>query len=565
MTASDSGGNGRPAAAPVKKSNTTRVLVAISGLGLAFFIAVVGLIAWAVNRSERGSVNDGTFLAVTLSGTVEDAPQVGGLFADPSDVPVMPSSIARGIRKAAMDARIKGVYLRLDGDTTGWANAEEIRDALLDFRKSGKPCVAYSEQYDTQEYFLASACDRVVIAPSGIVMVSGLATSITYFKGTFDKLGIDAEFEHVGDYKSAVEPFLFTGPSDAARLATDSFLDSIFDRAVADISKSRGMDEATLRATIDLPPMNPVDAIAARLIDATAFPDQIVVHLADAQKGDWVAHLADPVSVEAEKKDADERVTTIKEYLKYLNNEDEKKKAGVIGRDSRHKARGPGDRGRGTGGARVDRGSIVIGSGGVEMVEQQWGSRRGPRQALLRKALRGKVAPIIKEGKIEIGLPITVRSLSDAIGMKVAELAKRLLKETNQLYGNNSPVDFAIAELIAVEKNIELVVKRQKTAEEILIEEFERIEREVDPEKLRPRPPVVTIMGHVDHGKTSLLDKIRRSNVAAGEVGGLSCYPECRLRRLPSSLVAQVSGAAVGPREPYVVHGEAEDLLGPQR
>ncbi len=205
-----------------------------------------------------------------------------------------------------------------------------------------------------------------------------------------------------------------------------------------------------------------------------------------------------------------------------IDDEEEKKKAGVIGRDSRHKGRAGGGRAGGAGGARVDRGSIVIGSGGVEMVEQQWGSRRGPRQALLRKALRGKIAPIIKEGMIEIGLPITVRSLSDAIGMKVAELSKRLMKETNQLYGNNSPVDFDTAALIAVEKNIELVIKRQKTAEEILIQEFEEREKSVDPEKLRPRPPVVTIMGHVDHGKTSLLDKIRRSNIAAGEVGGIT-------------------------------------------
>ena len=106
----------------------------------------------------------------------------------------------------------------------------------------------------------------------------------------------------------------------------------------------------------------------------------------------------------------------------------------VIGSDSRHKGRT--DKGR-QGGPRVDRGSVVIGAGGVEMIDVQSGSRRGPARALLRKHLRRQQQLITKiEGQVEIALPITVRSLSEAIGMKVGELTNRLLKETSQLYGS---------------------------------------------------------------------------------------------------------------------------------
>lgn len=298
-----------------RKSSSNRLLLAVTLFGLMFFVLVGAGAAFLFFSQDKGEVADGSTLVVRLSGQMADGPQPGSIFDDPSDSAPLPTELAEAIRAAAVDDRISSLYFELNGVSGGWGVWAELRDAVQVFRAAGKHCVTYSEAYDDGAYYMASACDRVIMAPGGVSMVAGIASSTTYYKGLFDKLGVVAEMEHVGDFKSAVEPYQRTEPSEPASEAMNYLLDGLFDHMVAEIADGRGMSEEAVRALIDSPPMSPLAAVEAKLVDGLAFRDAVEVRLPTLADDGWLATLA-PVPTKEEQEAVKEKLTSMSEYIK---------------------------------------------------------------------------------------------------------------------------------------------------------------------------------------------------------------------------------------------------------
>jgi protease-4 len=180
------------------------------------------------------------------------------------------------IRKAKADPRITGILLR-PGNLSSpfWAKIQEVRDALNDFRASGKYVHAWLEYAGDREYYLASAADRVYLLPSATLDLTGIASYELFLRGTFDWIGTYPDFMHVGDYKSAVNTYLEKTFTPAHREMADSLNHSQYDQLVRGIADARKKSEDEVRALIDQGPFLPVDALRLGLIDEVAYEDEL--------------------------------------------------------------------------------------------------------------------------------------------------------------------------------------------------------------------------------------------------------------------------------------------------
>jgi len=192
------------------------------------------------------------------------------------------NDILKNIQLAKEDDKIKGIYLDLSYIAAGMASIEEIREALLDFKTSGKFIVSYSEGYSQKAYYLATVSDKIFLNPVGSIDFKGLSGQVMFFKGALDKLEVEAQIIRHGKFKSAVEPFMLTKMSEASREQMTSLLSSIWDYMLVNISEARGISIDNLNIYADsLMAGTPKEALAHGFIDSIMYKDQVTAYVKD--------------------------------------------------------------------------------------------------------------------------------------------------------------------------------------------------------------------------------------------------------------------------------------------
>ena len=244
--------------------------------------------------SKAPAVKSQSFLELRLLGEIQEkaGPDIMSLlYLKPEALSMY--DIWTNLRKAKVDSRITAVVLRMGNLVCDWAKVNEIRDLVLDFRASGKKAYAYIEEaieFD-KEYFLATACDKIVLHPQGFLIINGIGGHIPFVKQALDKLGVEAEVEHVGEYKTAYHMFTHDKLTPAHREMLDSIYASLYGQYVQKVAEARGKSEEDVKELLDHGFFQGESALEAGLVDALLYEDQFMeLIMGDRKKINRVSH-----------------------------------------------------------------------------------------------------------------------------------------------------------------------------------------------------------------------------------------------------------------------------------
>ncbi|MDR2887658.1 MAG: signal peptide peptidase SppA [Bacteroidales bacterium] len=268
------------------KSFIKFTLAVVAGIIITSMLFFVFLIAGLSSLVSSGGkpVTIGPNSVLVLNAGVEipdrgnDSPWAGINFAEMTYTPVVGlNDILNNIRMASEDDNIKGILIENGINSSGWAVSGEIREAISEFRKSGKFVVSYTDYLLTQQcYYLSSAADMIFINPGAMVEFKGLSSEVVFFKNALEKLGIEVQVTRHGKFKGAVEPFMLNRLSEENREQITSYTGSIWKHIVENISESRGITAERLNLIADnLSGSISSEALKQNLVDGLMFRDQL--------------------------------------------------------------------------------------------------------------------------------------------------------------------------------------------------------------------------------------------------------------------------------------------------
>lgn len=303
------------------------VFASMLGIFLAFtiffIILIAGITAIVGSKTESSvEVKDNSILHVNLNYPITERSS-SSPFDDVNIGPIKGekvlglNDILKSIRAAKTDDKIKGIYLDVSYMLTGMATLEEIRNELLNFKKSGKFIIAYSEVYSQGAYYLASTATKVYLNPQGILELKGFSSNISFLKGALDKLDIQPQIIKVGTYKSAVEPFILDKMSDANKAQMTSLLGSLFENFTKNIAESRKLSQDTVYAIANgLKSRSPEDAVRLKLVDALKYKDEVILELKNITKTDKkddlnAVSISDYASTVSSKSSSKDRIAVV--------------------------------------------------------------------------------------------------------------------------------------------------------------------------------------------------------------------------------------------------------------
>jgi protease-4 len=251
------------------------------GTLVALVVLVVVGVVWmgSLAAEKEVSIKDNSVLHLKLDAPITELDvedPFAELFPQAAEQNIGLLPLKQTLAYAETDPKIQGIYLNVSMAPAGYATLSEIRQSLMRFRQTGKWVIAYSDFYSEGAYYLASAADQVFLNPNGLVEFNGLSTEVTFFQRLFEKLDIRPQIFRVGDFKSAVEPFLRSDLSEENKLQLNAMLQSIHAEILAGISASRNISVSDLKTIADkMLVRNARQALERKLVDSLYYDDQV--------------------------------------------------------------------------------------------------------------------------------------------------------------------------------------------------------------------------------------------------------------------------------------------------